>query len=86
MLTEPIAALTEYEQERNRETKGIYEFTCDFARMEPPSPQMRPIFEALSRNREQANRFMGVPFADGVLTKTDLTLSQREAVLIQELD
>jgi 2-polyprenyl-6-methoxyphenol hydroxylase-like FAD-dependent oxidoreductase len=54
------AALAEYEQERNRETKGIYEFTCDFARMEPPSPQTRPIFEALSRNGEQANRFMGV--------------------------
>jgi len=52
--------LAHYEQTRDRETKGMYEFTCDFARLEPPTPEMRAIFEALAGNRDQAARFLGV--------------------------
>jgi hypothetical protein len=53
-------ALAEYEERRNRETKGIYDFTCDFARLEPPTPELRSIFQALVHNRDQASQFFGV--------------------------
>lgn len=53
-------ALAEYEGTRNRDTKACYEFTCDFARIEPPSADMRVIFQALANNQEQTSRFFGV--------------------------
>jgi len=53
-------ALAEYEATRNRDTKARYEFTCDFARLEPPSADMRVIFRALANNRDQTTRFFGV--------------------------
>jgi flavin-dependent dehydrogenase len=53
-------ALAEYEGTRNRDTKACYEFTCDFARLEPPSADMRVIFRALANNQEQTSRFFGV--------------------------
>jgi hypothetical protein len=53
-------ALAEYEGTRNRDTKPCYEFTCDFARLEPPSADMRVIFQALANNQEQTSRFFGV--------------------------
>jgi flavin-dependent dehydrogenase len=54
------AAFDEYEHIRNRDTKGMYEFTCDFARLEPPTPELRAIFQALARNRDHASQFFGV--------------------------
>jgi 2-polyprenyl-6-methoxyphenol hydroxylase-like FAD-dependent oxidoreductase len=50
----------EYEVARNRDTTDRYQFTCDFARLEPPSADLRVIFQALANNRDQASRFFGV--------------------------
>jgi hypothetical protein len=54
------AALADYHRTRDRQTKSMYEFTCDFAKLEPPPPPLRGIFEALAVDRVQASQFFGV--------------------------
>jgi flavin-dependent dehydrogenase len=39
---------------------GIYEFTCQFASMQPPPPEMQQLLEAVSGNREASNGFARV--------------------------
>jgi hypothetical protein len=39
---------------------GIYEFTCQFASMQPPPPEMQQLFEAVSGNREASDGFARV--------------------------
>jgi flavin-dependent dehydrogenase len=53
-------ALAGYHQTRDRQTKSMYDFTCEFAKLEPPAPPLRAIFEALVHNRHQAGQFFGV--------------------------
>jgi 2-polyprenyl-6-methoxyphenol hydroxylase-like FAD-dependent oxidoreductase len=54
------AALTEYERCRNEAVIGMYESTCERARIEPPPPPMRALFNALRSNQCEADRFFGV--------------------------
>jgi 2-polyprenyl-6-methoxyphenol hydroxylase-like FAD-dependent oxidoreductase len=51
------AALAEYQSRRDRRAKPMYDFTCDLARLEPPSPQMRELFGALCGNQDATDRF-----------------------------
>lgn len=53
-------ALAEYEQRRNEAVIGIYESTCERARMEPPPPQVTTLFSAVRSNQPEADRFFGV--------------------------
>lgn len=53
-------SLEEYEKQRNNEFTAIYHFTCDFARMEPPPPEMMALFMALQSNQSATNRFLGM--------------------------
>jgi len=53
-------ALAEYEQRRNEATMPIYDFTCQLAALEPPTPEMQQLFAALRHNQEQTDRFTGV--------------------------
>jgi flavin-dependent dehydrogenase len=53
-------AMAEYEQRRNEAALPLYEFTCQLAMLEPPSPEMQQLFAALRHDQEQANRFFGV--------------------------
>ena len=39
---------------------GIYEFTCQFASMQPPPPEMQQLLEAVSANREASDGFARV--------------------------
>ena len=39
---------------------GIYEFTCQFASMQPPPPEMQKVLEAVSGNREASDGFARV--------------------------
>ncbi len=52
-------ALADYERRRNETATPIYELTCQFASLEPFSPEMQQLFAALQRNQEQTNRFFG---------------------------
>jgi flavin-dependent dehydrogenase len=53
-------AMAGYEQRRNEATLPVYEFTCQLATLEPPTPEMQQIFAALLGNQPDTDRFMGV--------------------------
>ncbi len=52
-------ALAAYERRRNESVMPLYQLTCQFASMEPPSPQMQQLFAALAHNPTEADRFIG---------------------------
>lgn len=52
-------ALAGYEIRRNEELLPMYEYTCQFAALEPPQPQMRQLFVAIHGNQAQTDRFLG---------------------------
>lgn len=54
------AALAEYERIRNEETRGLYELTCEFASLAPPTAEQQALFAALRTNEEDTRRFFGV--------------------------
>jgi 2-polyprenyl-6-methoxyphenol hydroxylase-like FAD-dependent oxidoreductase len=53
-------ALAAYEQERDRQTLPMYDFTTDLAALEPASPQARVLFRALADRPDEVTRFLGV--------------------------
>jgi 2-polyprenyl-6-methoxyphenol hydroxylase-like FAD-dependent oxidoreductase len=53
-------ALAEHQQRRDEVAMPIYEFTCEQAKFEPPSPEMQRLFQALRGNQEDTNRFFGL--------------------------
>jgi flavin-dependent dehydrogenase len=52
------AALAEYERIRNEETRPLYELTCEFASLAPPSPEQQALFASLRGDQEQTDRFL----------------------------
>lgn len=54
------AALAEYEERRNKETRALYDFTCLRASYEPPPASMLQLLEAISRSPEDAAQFVGL--------------------------
>jgi flavin-dependent dehydrogenase len=53
-------ALAGYEERRNTASMPYYEFTCNIASMEPMEASANVLFQAISRNQEQTNRFLGI--------------------------
>ena len=53
-------SLGEYERRRNEATLPLFELTCEFAMLQPPSPEQQQLFAALRYDQEQTNRFFGV--------------------------
>lgn len=53
-------ALEEYERQRNQAAFPLYEFTCQFATLAPPPPEMQQLLGALRGNQKQTNRFFGL--------------------------
>lgn len=51
-------ALADYEQRRNKTALPLYELNCQMATLEPPPPEMQPLFSALRSNPVEANRYM----------------------------
>lgn len=49
-----------YQEIRDREALPIYEFTDDFARIEPPPPEMQQLFGAMCNNQEAMDDFVSV--------------------------
>ena len=58
---QPIGdALAAYERRRNDAVLPMYEFTCDRARLAPPTPAMQQFFAGLRDDPVQTERFFGV--------------------------
>jgi hypothetical protein len=53
------AALERLERKRNEEAMPMYEFTCQWATLDPPPPVMKQLFAALRKNEAETNRFIG---------------------------
>jgi 2-polyprenyl-6-methoxyphenol hydroxylase-like FAD-dependent oxidoreductase len=51
--------LAQYERRRNEASLPLYEMTCEFATLQPPSPEQQQLFAALRHDQEQTNRFFG---------------------------
>ncbi len=57
---EPLeTALERLEHKRNEEAMAMYEFTCQWATLDPPPPVMQQLFAALRGNEAETNRFIG---------------------------
>jgi flavin-dependent dehydrogenase len=53
-------AMAEYQGARDQEALPIYEFTCDFAKIEPPPPEMQQLFGAMQGNQAAMDDFVSV--------------------------
>jgi flavin-dependent dehydrogenase len=53
-------ALAGYEQARNEASMPVFDFICQQAALEPPSPEMQQLFSALAGNQPQIDRLVGV--------------------------
>ncbi|MFN0089006.1 MAG: NAD(P)/FAD-dependent oxidoreductase [Acidimicrobiales bacterium] len=53
-------ALAQFERRRDEATLPTFEFTCQLAPFDPPTPEMLALFGALRGNQAQIDRFWGV--------------------------
>jgi 2-polyprenyl-6-methoxyphenol hydroxylase-like FAD-dependent oxidoreductase len=57
---EPLeAVLAGNERRRDEEAMPMYEFTCEWATLEPPPPEMQQLFAALRGDQIEIDRFIG---------------------------
>lgn len=52
-------ALTGYQRARDRAVRPMYDFTCQIARLAPPTPGELRLFEALAASQPDADQFAG---------------------------
>jgi 2-polyprenyl-6-methoxyphenol hydroxylase-like FAD-dependent oxidoreductase len=52
--------MTDYQQTRDREAGPVYEFTDDFAQLQPPPPELQQLIGAMHGNQEAMNGFVSV--------------------------
>ncbi len=55
--------MSEYQQIRDREAMPVYEFTDDFAQLQPPPPEMQQLLGAMHGNQEAMDGFVSVQAA-----------------------
>ena len=53
-------AMADYQQARDEEALPIYEFTNEFAKLEPPPPEMQQLIGAMHGNQEAMDGFVSV--------------------------
>ncbi len=53
-------AMTGYQQTRDREAGPVYEFTDDFAQLQPPPPELQQLIGAMHGNQEAMDGFVSV--------------------------
>jgi flavin-dependent dehydrogenase len=53
-------AMSAYQSSRDEQVLPMYEFTCQFASLEPPPPEMQQLFGAIHRNQEAMDGFARV--------------------------
>jgi flavin-dependent dehydrogenase len=52
-------ALADYERLRNEAAMPAYDFACDLATLEPPTPELQQFFGSLRGNQAETDRFFG---------------------------
>jgi 2-polyprenyl-6-methoxyphenol hydroxylase-like FAD-dependent oxidoreductase len=52
--------MSDYQQTRDREAMPVYEFTDDFAQLQPPPPEMQQLLGAMRGNQEAMDGFVSV--------------------------
>jgi 2-polyprenyl-6-methoxyphenol hydroxylase-like FAD-dependent oxidoreductase len=52
--------LADYEERRNQDRQGIFDFTCQFASREPPPPDMLRLLEAIHGHQEAMDDFVSL--------------------------
>ena len=52
--------MSDYQRTRDREAQPVYEFTDDFARLEPPPPELQQLLGAMSGNQDAMDAFVSV--------------------------
>lgn len=52
--------MTDYQRARDREALPVYEFTDEFAQLQPPPPEMQQLLGALQGNQEAMDAFVSV--------------------------
>ena len=50
----------DYQQARDEDALPIYEFTCEFAKIEPPPPEMQQLIGAMHGNQKAMDGFVSV--------------------------
>jgi 2-polyprenyl-6-methoxyphenol hydroxylase-like FAD-dependent oxidoreductase len=63
------AAMATYQSSRDSHVLPTYEFTCQFARLEPPPPELQQLLGAVHGNQEAMNGFVRV--VSGVVSPAD---------------
>lgn len=53
-------ALGEYQANRDRHVRPMYEFTCQLATLEPPPPEMQQLLAAVAASQAAMDQFIGV--------------------------
>ena len=53
-------SMLKYQLDRDRQVMGIYEFTCNFAMLAPPTPEMQQLFGAVQHSQEAMDGFAQV--------------------------
>ncbi|HMJ96332.1 MAG TPA: NAD(P)/FAD-dependent oxidoreductase [Thermoleophilaceae bacterium] len=53
-------AMADYQRARDEEAMPIYGFTCDFAKLEPPPPEMQQLIGAMQGNQDAQDGFVSV--------------------------
>ena len=53
-------AMADYQRTRDEEALPIYDFTCDFAKLEPPPPELQQLIGAMQGNQEAMDDFVSV--------------------------
>ena len=54
------ASMSQYQSARDQQVMPIYDFTCKFAMLAPPTPEMQQLFGAVKGNREAMDGFAQV--------------------------
>jgi 2-polyprenyl-6-methoxyphenol hydroxylase-like FAD-dependent oxidoreductase len=53
-------AMSAFQRARDEQSLALYDFTCEFAKIEPPPPEMQQLLGAVSQRREACNDFASV--------------------------
>lgn len=52
--------MAEYQQARDERVRPMYDFTCDLARLEPPSPELQRLLGVVQASQAAMDQFVSV--------------------------
>ena len=73
-----------YQRERDEASLPMYEFTCELAKLEPPTPEQAALFAAIHRNRASSDEF--VRMNTGAISPADFFAPENVGRLLAAAD